>query len=197
MLIDFSKSNGLVPVVIQHYINLEVLMLGYMNQEAFDKTNEDGKVCFYSRSKQRLWTKGESSGNFLYVKNIDIDCDQDTLLIQVDPAGPVCHKGSVNCFNNSSAKGFIYELENIIEKRSYENEDQSYTKSLLNKGINKVSQKFGEEAVELIIEAKDQNDNLFKEECADLLYHLFVLLKAKEIKFQEVETVLQSRNTKK
>ncbi len=197
MLIDFSKSNGLVPVIIQHYLKLEILMLGYMNKEAFEKTKAEGKVCFYSRSKNRLWTKGESSGNFLFVKNIDIDCDQDTLLIQVQPAGAVCHTGAMNCFNKTNSKGFIYELEGIIEKRSKEFTNKSYTKELLDKGINKVSQKFGEEAIELIIEAKDQNANLFKQECADVLYHLLVLLKAKNITLEEVENILHKRNSNK
>lgn len=193
MSIDFSKSNGLVPVIIQNYLNGQVLMLGYMNEVAFKKTQEDGKVTFFSRSKNRLWTKGESSGNFLIVKNITVDCDQDTILIKADPIGPTCHTGSDSCFKGETNKGFLYELEQTISQRIDEDDENSYTNKLFKRGINKVAQKVGEEAVELVIEAKDNNDNLFKNEAADLLYHFLILLKAKKMKLEDIEDVLKSR----
>lgn len=195
MKIDFTKSNdGLVPVVIQNYLNNQVLMLGYMNEEAFAKTEELGKVTFYSRSKNRLWTKGEESGNFLEVKSIAIDCDNDTILIKVKPFGPTCHTGSTTCFNEVSNRGFVYELEQTINDRIDLAEDKdSYTYKLYNKGINKVAQKVGEEAVEVVIEAKDNNDDLFLGEAADLMYHYLILLKAKGFKLEDVENVLKSR----
>lgn len=191
--IDFNKGNGLVPVVVQDAITLQVLMLGYMNETAYNKTREEGIVTFYSRSKKRLWTKGETSGHFLTVKNIYADCDSDTLLIQAQPKGPVCHKGTVSCFDMETAKGFLYELEATIGRRIDNNEPGSYTHSLYQKGINKVSQKVGEEAVELVIAAKDDNDILFKNEAADLLYHFLVLLKTKATTLTEVEQVLKER----
>ncbi|MFK7809651.1 MAG: bifunctional phosphoribosyl-AMP cyclohydrolase/phosphoribosyl-ATP diphosphatase HisIE [Saprospiraceae bacterium] len=193
MNINFKKGNGLVPVIIQDVATLQVLMLGYMNEEALLKTQRESKVTFYSRSKQRLWTKGEQSGNFLKVENLKIDCDQDTILIQATPAGPTCHKGTTSCFGNKSSKGFIYELENTIHQRIDEDDPNSYTNKLFKRGINKVAQKVGEEAVELVIEAKDDNDGLFKNEAADLLYHFLILLKAKEINLEEVEEVLKER----
>ena len=195
MKIDFTKSNeGLVPVVIQNYLNNQVLMLGYMNEEAFAKTEELGKVTFYSRSKNRLWTKGEESGNFLEVKSIAIDCDNDTILIKAKPFGPTCHTGSTTCFNEVSNRGFVYELEQTINDRIDLAEDKdSYTYKLYNKGINKVAQKVGEEAVEIVIEAKDNNDDLFLGEAADLMYHYLILLKAKGFKLEDVENVLKSR----
>ena len=195
MKIDFTKSNdGLVPVVIQNYLNNQVLMLGYMNEEAFAKTEELGKVTFYSRSKNRLWTKGEESGNFLEVKSIAIDCDNDTILIKARPFGPTCHTGSKTCFNEVSNRGFVYELEQTINDRIDLAEDKdSYTYKLYNKGINKVAQKVGEEAVEIVIEAKDNNDDLFLGEAADLMYHYLILLKAKGFKLEDVENVLKSR----
>lgn len=192
--IDFNKGNGLVPVVIQDNNSLQVLMVGYMNEEAFKKTQEEGKVTFFSRSKNRLWTKGETSGNFLIVKEITIDCDNDALLIKVNPAGPVCHTGRKSCFGEEIPKGFIFELEQIVNQRIDNNIKESYTNKLFRKGINKVAQKVGEEAVELIIEAKDDDPVLFKNEAADLLYHLLILLKAKNISFSEIEEVLLNRH---
>jgi phosphoribosyl-ATP pyrophosphohydrolase/phosphoribosyl-AMP cyclohydrolase len=196
MKIDFSKGNGLLPVVIQDNNTLQVLMVGYMNKEALKKTKKEKKVTFFSRSKNRLWTKGETSGNFLYVKEILSDCDNDSLLIKVNPAGPVCHTGTTACFGEETPKGFIYELEEVISKRIEENTDGSYTYKLFKKGINKVAQKVGEEAVELIIEAKDNNIGLFKNEAADLMYHLLILLKAKGINLESVEEVLKERHKK-
>ncbi len=181
--IDFNKGNGLVPAVIQDYSTLQVLMLGYMNDEAFRKTQQEGKVTFFSRSRNRLWTKGETSGNFLIVKEITIDCDNDALLIKADPSGPVCHTGTKSCFGEETSKGFIYELEQIINQRIDNNIGESYTNKLFRKGINKVAQKVGEEAVELIIEAKDDDPELFKNEAADLLYHLLILFKTKKVSF--------------
>jgi len=193
MRIDFSKTNGLVPVIIQNYQNQQVLMLGYMNEEAFVKTQSEGKVTFFSRSKNRLWTKGETSGNFLIVKDILVDCDNDTILIKADPIGPTCHTGSTTCFKEETAKGFLYELEQTIAKRIDENDVDSYTNKLFRKGINKVAQKVGEEAVELVIEAKDDNEDLFKNEAADLLYHLLILLKTKNVELEDIELVLKNR----
>ena len=194
--IDFVKGNGLVPVVIQDNNTLQVLMVGYMNQEALKKTSEEKKVTFFSRSKNRLWTKGETSGNYLYVEEILTDCDNDSILIKVDPAGPVCHTGNISCFGDETSKGFIYELEAIINQRIENNISDSYTNRLYNKGINKMAQKIGEEAVELIIEAKDDNEDLFKNEAADLLYHFLILLRAKGINLQSVEEVLKGRHKK-
>ena len=192
--IDFKKGNGLVPVVIQDNNTLQVLMLGYMNEEALLKTRDEKKVTFFSRSKNRLWTKGETSGNYLYVVDILIDCDSDSILIKANPAGPVCHTGSTSCFGEESAKGFIYELENIINERINNDSQESYTNKLYKKGINKVAQKVGEEAVELVIEAKDDNIDLFKNEAADLLYHLLILLKMKDVDLQSIEEILQNRH---
>jgi phosphoribosyl-ATP pyrophosphohydrolase/phosphoribosyl-AMP cyclohydrolase len=194
MKIDFSKGNGLVPVVIQDNDTLQVLMVGYMNEEAFKKTGEEKKVTFFSRSKNRLWTKGETSGNFLFVKEITTDCDSDALLIKVNPAGPVCHTGKKSCFGEETPKGFIFELEQIVSQRIDNNIKESYTNKLFRKGINKVAQKLGEEAVELIIEAKDDDPELFKNEAADLLYHLLILLKTKSISFSAIEEVLLNRH---
>jgi len=171
-------------------------MLGYMNKAAFEKTKLENKVTFFSRSKNRLWTKGETSGNFLTVNTIKIDCDNDTILIQATPNGPTCHTGSTSCFKEETAKGFVYELQQTIHQRIDENDPDSYTNKLYQQGINKVAQKVGEEAVELIIEAKDNNDDLFKNEAADLLYHYLILLKAKGFTFEGVEQVLKGRNTK-
>jgi len=193
MRIDFSKTNGLVPVIIQHFQNQQVLMLGYMNEEAFAKTQAEGKVTFFSRSKNRLWTKGETSGNFLFVKDILVDCDNDTLLIKADPIGPTCHTGATSCFKEETARGFLYELQQTISQRIDDNDTESYTNKLFRKGINKVAQKVGEEAVELVIEAKDNNDELFKNEAADLLYHLLILLKTKNVTLEEIELVLKNR----
>jgi len=192
--IDFTKGNGLVPVIIQDDATLQVLMLGYMNQEALEQTMREGKVTFFSRSKNRLWTKGETSGNFLFVKEILIDCDNDTILVKVNPAGPTCHTGTNSCFGADTAKGFIYHLEKVINQRIDDNEKDSYTNNLFKKGINKIAQKVGEEAVELVIESKDDNINLFRNEAADLLYHLLILLKAKGVKINEIEEVLRERH---
>ena len=192
--LDFSKGNGLIPVVIQDVSTLQVLMVGYMNEEALEKTSRERKVTFFSRSKNRLWTKGETSGNWLYVESIQTDCDDDSLLIKVKPAGPVCHTGSTSCFAEETAKGFIYKLEDVINQRIDNNSAESYTNKLYRKGINKVAQKVGEEAVELVIESKDDNIGLFKNEAADLLYHLLILLKSKGVSFQNIEEVLKERH---
>jgi phosphoribosyl-ATP pyrophosphohydrolase/phosphoribosyl-AMP cyclohydrolase len=193
MYIDFEKTNGLVPVIIQNYLNQQVLMLGYMNEEAWLKTQSEGRVTFYSRSKNRLWTKGETSGNYLFVKDIRIDCDNDTILILAEPKGPTCHTGSTSCFKEETSKGFLYELQQTIARRIDDNDENSYTNKLYRKGINKVAQKVGEEAVELVIEAKDNDDDLFKNEAADLLYHFLILLKAKGVKLEDIELVLKGR----
>lgn len=194
MNIDFNKGDGLVPVIIQDDRTLQVLMLGYMNEEAFQKTQNDGKVTFYSRSKNRLWTKGEESGNFLYVKDIKVDCDQDTILIKAVPENVVCHTGSFSCFGEKEDKGFLYELQQIISDRIDSDDQDSYTNQLYKRGINKVAQKVGEEAVEVVIEAKDNNAHLFKNEAADLLYHFLILLKAKGFTLEDIEEVLRGRN---
>lgn len=196
MKINFDKSNGLIPVIIQDNNSLQVLMLGYMNEEAFEKTKKEGRITFFSRSKNRLWTKGEESGNFLTVKSMTIDCDQDTLLIKVNPKNVVCHTGSFSCFGEKNCKGFLYELEEKISQRIDEETENSYTYSLYQKGINKIAQKVGEEAVELVIEAKDNNNDLFKNEAADLLFHFLILLKSKNITLENIEEVLMSRDRK-
>lgn len=197
MKVDFSKnSDGLVPVIIQDAKTKSVLMLGYMNADALEKTQESGKVTFFSRTKQRLWTKGEESGNFLEVVNIKNDCDQDTLLIQVNPVGPVCHTGSDTCWNekNESQFGFFSELENTIQQRRNAAEgEKSYVASLFDKGINKIAQKVGEEAVETVIEAMDDNDELFLYESADLLFHYLILLQAKGFTLKDIEAELMKR----
>ena len=194
MNIDFNKGNGLIPVIIQEATSLQVLMLGFMNEEAYQKTVIEQKVTFFSRNKNRLWTKGETSGNFLSVKEIHLDCDNDTLLILVNPVGSTCHTGSRSCFNNDASKGFLYQLEKTINNKIDADDENSYTNQLYRKGINKVAQKVGEEAVELLIEAKDDNEQLFKDEAADLLYHFLILLKAKNLKLEDIEEVLVSRN---
>ncbi len=196
MNIDYNKTTGLVPAIIQDFRTLQVLMLGYMNEEAFLKTQREGRVTFFSRSKNRLWTKGETSGNFLMVKNIITDCDNDTILIKVEPQGPTCHTGSTSCFKEETSKGFLYKLEQTVAQRIDDNDKNSYTNKLFKSGVNKVAQKVGEEAVELIIEAKDNNDELFKNEAADLLYHFLILLKIKRMKLEDVEEVLFRRSKK-
>lgn len=190
---DFNKSDGLIPVIVQDEASLQVLMLGYMNEEAYEKTLSENKVTFFSRSKNRLWTKGETSENFLWVKDIKLDCDDDTLLILAKADGPTCHKGTVSCFATQPAKGFLYRLEETISERIDQNTEGSYTNELYRRGINKVAQKVGEEAVELVIEAKDNNDELFKNEAADLMYHYLILLKAKGFTLEEIEEVLKAR----
>jgi phosphoribosyl-AMP cyclohydrolase / phosphoribosyl-ATP pyrophosphohydrolase len=197
MEIDFSKlAHGLIPAIIQDCETKTVLMLGYMNAEAYQKTLDTQKVTFYSRSKQRLWTKGEESGNFLNLVSIKNDCDDDTLLIQVKPEGPTCHTGSDNCWQdtNNQDYGFISKLENTIQTRK-ENADfeKSYVASLFKLGINKIAQKVGEEAIEVVIEAKDENDDLFLSESADLLFHYLILLQAKGFKFNDIVEVLKKR----
>jgi phosphoribosyl-ATP pyrophosphohydrolase/phosphoribosyl-AMP cyclohydrolase len=192
--VDFSKLNGLVPAVIQDYITQQVLMVGFMNEEALEKTIKEGKVTFFSRSKNRLWTKGETSNNFLIVKELTTDCDNDTILIQADPTGPVCHKGTTSCFNNDNPRGFLYTLESIIDQRIKDNTPGSYTNKIYGLGVNKAAQKVGEEAVELIIEAKDDNKELFVNETADLLYHLLILLKIKNVSLIEIEDQLLKRH---
>lgn len=193
MNIDFNKNNGLVPVIIQNAITSQVLMLGYMNEEAYTITNNTGKVTFFSRSKNRIWVKGETSGNTLEVQSIAIDCDNDTVLIKAIPYGPTCHTGAISCFKEESSKGFLYELEKTINDRIIENDLNSYTNQLVKRGINKVAQKVGEEAVEVVIEAKDNNDELFKNEVADLLYHTLILLQVKKVSLNEIEDVLKQR----
>lgn len=197
MNIDFNKNNdGLVPVIIQDATTKTVLMLGYMNAEAYEKTKATKQVTFFSRTKARLWTKGEESGNILNLVDIKLDCDNDTLLIQVNPVGPTCHKGSDTCWGETNTQdlGFISKLENTIEDR-IKNADSSssYVASLFAKGINKVAQKVGEEAVEVVIEAKDDNDDLFLNESADLLFHYLMLLQAKGFKLDDVVNILKGR----
>ena len=194
---DFEKGEGLIPTIIQDADTQKVLMLGYMNEEALQKTQQEGRVTFYSRSKQRLWTKGESSGNYLEVKDIRIDCDNDTLLIKVNPVGPVCHTGADTCFSEKNeGSAFMHQLESVIIDRKLNPDESSYTSSLFKKGINKIAQKVGEEAVEIVIEAKDDNKDLFLGEAADLLYHYLVLLAAKDIKLDEVLDLLKGRHQK-
>lgn len=194
MKIDFNKMNGLIPVIIQDDTDLQVLMLGYMNEEAYKKTKKEGKVIFFSRSKNRLWTKGETSENYLWVKDIRLDCDKDTLLIKVKADGPTCHTGLISCFGEVTSKGFLYQLEQTIVSRIEMNNESSYTNQLYKGGINKVAQKVGEEAVELVIEAKDDNEELFKNEAADLMYHYLILLKAKGCTLDDVEKLLMERS---
>ncbi len=203
MTIDYTKyADGLVPAIIQDAETNKVLMLGFMNEAAFGKTQELQKVTFYSRSKNRLWTKGEESGNFLLLKEISVDCDNDTLLIKVNPVGPVCHTGSDTCWGEkNSSTNFLTELENIIADRKNNPTDKSYTSSLFAKGINKIAQKVGEEAVEVVIEAVnpplgDGCNDLFKNEAADLLFHYLILLQAKGFKLNDVVDILKDRHSK-
>ena len=197
MTIDFNKNpDGLVPAIIQDANTKNVLMLGYMNQDALDKTQQTQQVTFFSRTKNRLWTKGEESGNFLNLVDLKLDCDNDTLLIFVNPSGPTCHKGSDTCWNdtNNESYGFISKLEDVITNRIEDAEaSKSYVATLFKEGINKIAQKVGEEAVEVIIEAKDTNDELFLNESADLLFHYLLLLQAKGFKMKDVVTVLKGR----
>jgi phosphoribosyl-ATP pyrophosphohydrolase/phosphoribosyl-AMP cyclohydrolase len=197
--LDFEKGNGLIPAIVQDRVTQKVLMLGYMNSEAYERTLESCKVTFWSRSRKALWTKGETSGNFLQVKEIKVDCDQDTLLIMADPVGPVCHTGADTCFDESNDPHeimFIKHLYDVIDDRYNDRSDASYTSSLFDKGINKVAQKVGEEAVELVIEAMDDNLDLFKNEATDLLYHYLVLLRAKGVSLNDIIEVLQARHSK-
>ncbi len=194
MKIDFEKGDGLVPAIVQHAHTREVLMQGYMNAEALAQTQASGHVTFFSRSKSRLWTKGESSGHFLDFVSVAVDCDGDSLLIQAIPHGPTCHNGTSSCWGEGDARGFLHQLEAVIHERRDHPTEKSYTSSLLARGINKVAQKVGEEAVELVIEAKDDNRELFLGEAADLMYHYLVLLAAKGVDLSEVEAVLKGRH---
>jgi len=196
MKLDFTKLDGLVPAVIQDPRTGKVLMVGFMNEEAYQKTIELQKITFFSRTKNRLWTKGEESGNFLNVKEILVDCDNDTLLIKAIPVGPTCHTGADTCFNEKNTGGLFWlkELQDLIDSRKAEMPEGSYTTKLFSKGINKVAQKVGEEAVELVIEAKDDNDDLFLNEAADLMFHLTVLLTAKGKRLEDVVEILEQRH---
>lgn len=200
-MIDFSQLNtakdcaGLIPAIIQDNNTRQVLMLGYMNEEAFNKTVAEGRVTFYSRTKNRLWTKGETSGNFLYVKSIAVDCDRDTLLIRVDPVGPVCHTGTETCFGNTGAEGFLGTLQAVVQERHRNMPEGSYTTYLFNKGTNKIAQKVGEEAVETVIEAIDNNNPRLVYEASDLLYHLLVLLEHKGLSLADLEAELKTRHS--
>jgi phosphoribosyl-ATP pyrophosphohydrolase/phosphoribosyl-AMP cyclohydrolase len=194
--LNFDKLNGLVPAVIQDYNTREVLMLGFMNQEAYKKTLKERIVTFYSRTRKTIWTKGETSGNYLKVKEVAADCDNDTLLILAEPTGPVCHTGTNTCFNLQEKIFDLNFLQKLIEQRKKEMPENSYTTKLFSDGINKIAQKVGEEAVELIIESKDNNDDLFLNEAADLVYHLLVLLTAKEFRLQDVTEILNKRHNK-
>ncbi len=194
--LDFKKTNGLIPCVVQDSTTLKVIMLGYMNEEALQKTLTEKKLTFFSRTKQRLWTKGETSGNYLFLHEVAIDCDQDTLLFKVNPKGPSCHTGADTCFNEKNETRGVEFLEAIIKERKQNPKENSYTNQLLSSGINKVAQKVGEEAVELVIEAKDNNKELFLGEAADLMYHYLVLLSAKDTSLQDVVKVLRQRHQK-
>lgn len=199
MNLDFNKQGGLIPAIIQDAKTDKVLMLGYMNQEALEKTEQEGIVTFFSRSKQRLWTKGETSNNFLHVIEIMKDCDEDTLLIKVNPDGPTCHTGADTCWNETNEPGqagWLNHLKAVIRDRKNNPSEKSYTASLFEKGTNKIAQKVGEEAVELVIEAMDSNDDLFKGEAADLLFHYLVLLEQRGIDFDEIINVLRERHGK-
>jgi phosphoribosyl-AMP cyclohydrolase / phosphoribosyl-ATP pyrophosphohydrolase len=194
--LNFKKSDGLIPCVVQDAITSKVIMLGYMNEEALQKTLAEKKLTFFSRTKQRLWTKGETSGNFLFLQDVAMDCDQDTLLFKVNPKGPSCHTGADTCFNEKNETDGVGFLEAIIQERKKNPKEKSYTNQLLNSGINKVAQKVGEEAIELVIEAKDNNKELFLGEAADLMYHYLVLLAAKGFSLNDVEKVLRQRHEK-
>jgi phosphoribosyl-ATP pyrophosphohydrolase/phosphoribosyl-AMP cyclohydrolase len=195
MKIDFKKGDGLVPAIVQDADSNVVLMLGYMNEESYNKTLESGKVTFFSRSRQTLWTKGETSGNFLLLDKLLIDCDDDTILVKARPTGPVCHTGSDTCFDEvNNNKDFLYELEKIVAERKESMPEGSYTTHLFNKGINKIAQKVGEEATEVVIEAIDDNRELLLEESSDLLYHLIVLLQAKGCTLNDISAILRKRH---
>jgi phosphoribosyl-ATP pyrophosphohydrolase/phosphoribosyl-AMP cyclohydrolase len=194
MTIDFSKSDGLVPVIIQDEQTLEVLMLGYMNDEAFNKTKSEGKVTFFSRSKNRLWTKGEESGNFLFVRSMSIDCDQDTILIKAHPHGPTCHTGSRSCFNTDFNQNFIFKLEEIVKDRYANPIEGSYVNRLRSKGLNKIAQKVGEEGVETVIAALAETEDDLINESSDLLFHLLVLLREKNISLETLAKNLEIRH---
>lgn len=196
MTLDFSKMDGLVPAIIQDYKTQKVLMLGFMNEEAYNQTKETGKVTFWSRTKNRLWTKGETSGNFLNVVSMEADCDNDTLLIKVNPTGPVCHTGTDTCWGekNENPLAFLGELQRFIEKRYEEMPEGSYTTSLFQSGVGRMAQKVGEEAVESVIEAMACNNKRLIYEASDMIYHLMVLLTSKGLKFEDLATELQKRH---
>lgn len=202
MTIDFAKGDGLVPAIVQDAVTGKVLMLGYMNEEAYQLTLDRGLVTFYSRSRERIWTKGETSGNFLQLREILIDCDGDTLLVKAIPSGPVCHTGADTCFGEEnepaeiSSPEFLFYLENVIKDRRANPVEGSYTNHLFSRGLNKIAQKVGEEAVEMIIEAKDSDKELFLGECADLMYHYLVLLAQKDCTLAEVIEVLKDRHSR-
>lgn len=195
MNLDFNKNkDGLLPVIVQDSDTKVVLMQAYMNQEALQKTIDTNQVTFFSRSKNRLWTKGETSGNFLILQKILPDCDNDALLIYAKPKGVVCHTGNETCFNEKNETNFLDKLQAIIKERKNSTDQNSYTKKLFEKGINKIAQKVGEEAIEVVIEAKDDNADLFKNECADLLFHFLILLEAKNTKLDEIIDILKERH---
>ncbi len=196
MKVDFAKfTDNLAPAIVQDSQTGKMLMLGYMNAEAFEKTQNENRVTFFSRSRRKLWTKGETSGNFLYVNEILVDCDADAILIKAVPAGAVCHTGADTCFNEeNTAEDFLFELEKIVQQRKFQSTEGSYTSQLLSKGVKKISQKVGEEAVELVIEAQGENDELFVNEAADLMYHFLVLLAARNIGLKDVSRVLRERH---
>ena len=193
--LDFGKNpDGLIPVVVQDYATLKVLMLGYVNAEALESTLETERMTFFSRTRKCLWTKGETSGNFLTVREMFVDCDRDTLLVRAEPAGPVCHTGAVSCFNTDDDEGFIRELQEVIRRRKAERPEGSYTVKLFDKGVNKIAQKVGEEAVETVIEAVDGNDSAMIYEASDLIYHLLVLLAARGLSISDLEKELVRRH---
>jgi phosphoribosyl-ATP pyrophosphohydrolase/phosphoribosyl-AMP cyclohydrolase len=196
-MIDFAKGEGLVPAIIQDARDQQVLMLAYINEESWQKTLATKRLCFYSRSKKRLWTKGEESGNYLHLVSYQVDCDRDTLLVQVEPQGPTCHQGSETCFGEKSKKGFAPQLEEIISQRLLAKDEGSYVNNLSQKGLAKVAQKVGEEAVELVIEAMGISKDLFLNEAADLLFHYLLLLRVKGFKLSEVEELLWERHQAK
>ena len=199
MKIDFKKyADGLAPAIIQDYKTQKVLMLGFMNEDALEKTMKEGRLTFYSRSRQRLWTKGEESGNFVYVKEVMSDCDNDTLLIKAEPTGPVCHTGADTCWSEKNhEEDFLSYLEHIIELRKTSEDESSYVRRLFQSGINRIARKVGEEAVELVIEAKDANDELFLNEASDLLFHFLILLHSRGYRLDDVTRILKERHHKK
>lgn len=194
MKLDWQKMNGLIPAIVQHADTGQVLMLGYMNEEALEKTKESNKVTFYSRSKQKLWSKGESSGNYLNLKSISTDCDQDAILVEALPEGPTCHTGTFSCFGEKKDFGFLNQLDQIIEDRKNSEEQDSYTKTLFNKGVGKISQKVGEEAIETIVASLNEPKDRVVNESADLIFHLMVLLRAQNLKLDDVIECLKKRH---
>jgi phosphoribosyl-ATP pyrophosphohydrolase/phosphoribosyl-AMP cyclohydrolase len=197
MKLNYKNNNGLIPAIVQDYRTGKVLMLAYMNEESVRLTEESGKATFYSRSRKKLWVKGETSGNYLLVKDMIPDCDSDTLLIKTEPLGPACHTGADTCFNEENRNdSFLYQLEKIVHDRKLNPRNKSYTSELFNQGIRKIAQKVGEEATEVIIDAIDNKNDLLKEEISDLIYHLTVLMTEKNISFKEIEMILRKRHTR-